>query len=231
MGSNTLYSPGSVRTAVTGSPVNIPGLTMPGSGGPSLPGLPDLSGVLNQRLAIEAEREKRAAALQALQMEAMRGALGDAERARMEPRFNTAESDRSAAARARSLQHAAAQNAAFRDNEQTYGRMENYMRDEVNQQGVPISVMDQSKVPTYLQGRFQSGIYSRPGFGYVPGQQQYQVGLQRQGGQTGGSMSPVGASIGPGGEGNVTPPPDERSDWYGLRARQQAEAMAMMGRR
>jgi hypothetical protein len=185
---------------------------------PQLPVAPDLTALLDAR-------EARAAQLHALQLRAMQRQMGRADKAYANRGNPSNEGAASQFAHEKNMQNQAGDLAAFRDNQNTYATPENYSREEVNQQGVPITVMDQSRVPTFLQGKFPSGIQARPGFGHVPGAQQYQVGLQRQGGQAGGSMSPVNASIGPGGEGNVTPPPDERSDWLGTRLRMQEQAM------
>lgn len=70
---NTRYGPGGVTTETeTGFSGGIPGVNIPSASGIQLPGMPDLSGAMNARLAIEAERERRAAQLHALQLRAMR---------------------------------------------------------------------------------------------------------------------------------------------------------------
>lgn len=77
MGSVTKYLPnGNVATEVDSGFSMTPGAFNPGSGLPRMPqGLPDLSGPMNARLAIEAAREKRAAELHALQLAAMNQSL------------------------------------------------------------------------------------------------------------------------------------------------------------
>lgn len=79
MASLTRYFPGGAATEVSATPVPIPGLSAPSFVPPSVggvPGMPDLSGVLAQRAAMEAARERRAQQLHRLQLAAMRQDMG-----------------------------------------------------------------------------------------------------------------------------------------------------------
>jgi hypothetical protein len=79
MGSSlTRYFPGGAETQVNAQPVGVPGLSMPSIGGGvpgGVPGLPDFSGILARRAAIEAEREARAAKLHQMQLQAMQRSM------------------------------------------------------------------------------------------------------------------------------------------------------------
>src|SRR5689334_3785589 len=77
-GSLTRYFPGGAQTLVSERNLPVPQLAMPSIGGGAAGGLglPDFSGILARRQAIEAEREARAAALQSLQMRAMSQRMG-----------------------------------------------------------------------------------------------------------------------------------------------------------
>ena len=81
MGSSlTRYFPGGAETQVDARPIRVPQLAMPSIGGGAIggSGMPDFNGVLAQGAKIEAEREARAAAMQRLQMAAMRQQMGAA---------------------------------------------------------------------------------------------------------------------------------------------------------
>lgn len=86
MSSMTRYFPGGVETQVNGGGgAALPPITPGQFGMPSMPGMPDLSAIFAQRQRIEAEREARAARMQALQMRALtQGMDRDAELAKFD---------------------------------------------------------------------------------------------------------------------------------------------------
>lgn len=90
--SRTSYGPRGVQTEVDTGIQSVQSAPPFQTSGPSfnpspLPGLPDFSGIMAQRLAAEAARERRAQQLHDLQLRAMTGELNDAYRARRQPRI------------------------------------------------------------------------------------------------------------------------------------------------